>query len=1302
MVYLYSNYIIENEGYVGETQFNFNLDYFASSTIVNAKWIWGDGTFLTNKELNASKIYSKIGQYVVTLKLTHLPPGSKKPQTYDWQTTITIKKPFTKNFSITTTADPSKPTIYARATKINLIPIPELFGKNGEKIKFIQWDLGNGVISNRFSLIGATYDQPGMYEITMLIYDLNGKEIVSKQLITVEEYLNDSIKFVRVPPPTYAGHLNRYTFKVEITSAVNSEPHIIDLYAQFSKSQAYLDYPTKYSFLRSQWRFLNTNLDPIKFIQTKDSEVRINERGNIVKSGGTVVGVRGYAEFYFIDDWYNFDQVLKGEQCTTLWATLRSNSIRSNKITDNVDGLHPGHANNTAQAWCPYVTLWRKPDVLQITSNGMQDIPETQWAGSDIPLVVKIGYKNEVIMDNHNSEGIIRLPDKEKGFAHYVPNNQSEKIFLNLGFSNMTNSISSYLNPSEYPLYIKHTDENQFMTGGYYKTIFEKKDPGIISLSATLSAYEPVLYGQNYNPFLWLPNTTNACVTIAQYIFTKNAIINSPQYFYTNEIETYKQFFKEEKRKIATVKKNPNLNTALINSVNTAVKKDNYISSIYDNKNRLSGLYAVAALNTPTYHAWVSDVENDLIYRLTTSGNIYKVIKLSEILSSYKKSKFTPHSMVVDSNLNLFVALWDAGMVLKFNDNGVLITVLQLDQAKPVCLDVGSDNSVFISCVYTTKNFSIGFQQNLKGSLLKYDNNLSVSIGSVHYQDTEPGNIIADSKGNVYVVKGGHLSANKFIYQPISYIEKVTWIPSMSLNAPYEYTGRDNAVTVIKYNKYPAIKHVCLDKNDNLYFTYGYNNVGKIKKENSKFSFLQIVPDTLNDKINDNILDGIAYNINHKIYVVNSIDNKVVTINPDTMTIESGFYVNPSKIEYETDSSGNLLKNNGQFIDKHSPYTCSLRANGDWTGWRWSYKFNYNSGSNMYFLSGEHKNIWLAQHEAYKFFTKTENFDLSKYMRDFSFMPSLRDSTFLFNNQYNSAEQAQEAVDSISLVRNDINTKIYNLKSSEDLLGNEEELSKLKQQLNNLDSNIQDIRQPLSEQKGFFGSIFGAYPYEPNDPGLKLYDKIANFVGNSKDPDTCDLKHLQEIMHKIKFEDKDFKFYFPNGLSRIVDVCSVNPSRLMGVICNCGDIYNKNEYNVGTCSYCGREKLLNRGEHIFADTYNVSAGFPVILKDKGTQKYRKINTGILNNQNEYNLSILASSIGLPEYWNNFYEFYEYKPTSMLIPNLSSSGYRAENIIDWNNQQTTLPKNQNTEQWYEENGLIDRMINFELQKGLGLI
>ena len=278
MVYLYSTYIINNEGYEGITQFNFNLDHFESSEIIEANWVWGDGTFTTNKVLNSSKVYQKTGQYNVVLKLSHLPPGTKKPQTYTWQTVITIRKPFSKRFSITTSAGSSNPIIYARATKINFVPQSDLYGFKGEKIKFIQWDLGNGVISNRFSLIGATYDQPGMYEITMLVYDLNGVESISKQIITVEEYLNDSIKFSRVPPPTYAGHLNRYPFKIEITSTVPAEDHIVDLYAQFSKSQALLNYPTKYSFLKPQWRFLDLNLNPIKFIKTSDKEVRIDRK----------------------------------------------------------------------------------------------------------------------------------------------------------------------------------------------------------------------------------------------------------------------------------------------------------------------------------------------------------------------------------------------------------------------------------------------------------------------------------------------------------------------------------------------------------------------------------------------------------------------------------------------------------------------------------------------------------------------------------------------------------------------------------------------------------------------------------------------------------------------------------------------------------------------------------------------------------------------------------------------------------------------------------------------------------------
>jgi len=49
-----------------------------------------------------------------------------------------------------------------------------------------------------------------------------------------------------------------------------------------------------------------------------------------------------------------------------------------------------------------------------------------------------------------------------------------------------------------------------------------------------------------------------------------------------------------------------------------------------------------------------------------------------------------------------------------------------------------------------------------------------------------------------------------------------------------------------------------------------------------------------------------------------------------------------------------------------------------------------------------------------------------------------------------------------------------------------------------------------------------------------------------------------------------------------------------------------------------------------------------------------------------------------------------------------SKYKTENIIDWDNSQTNIPSNLNNSQWYSVNGPVERMINFELQKGLGLI
>jgi hypothetical protein len=1405
MITLNSTHILNEEGYAQKTIFTFTVNLKTNEKLTRIEWVWGDGTKNTSNTLTVQKKYDKPGIYGVSGVVYYTSGGVNKTSVYKQK--ITIKEYPKEKFSLTSTTSVQKPIIYTRATKITLKPSEELFGLNAIGLKYVQWDLGNGIISNLNQLTDITFGSAGMFKIKMLAYNTKNEKVEDEKIITVEEYINDSIKFAKVPPPTYAGHLNRYPFTVEITSTVESEPHYVDLYAQFSRSNAPLVNPTKYSFLRSQWRFLDRSLKQINFVKTIDSVIKINAYGYEVSSDkiekinengevyydysdeyktSVVVGVRGYAEFYFVDDWYNCDQVLKGEQYTTLWATLRSNGVRVNQESNNVDGLHPGHSNNMAQAWCPYVTLWRKPDSLIFTSNGVNSIPAMQWSGSNIPFILKIGYNSPLVYDVHNAEGRITLADRQGGFAHYVPNNNKEDLHLNLAFTNINTPISSFLSPRMSSYYIKYEDDNGLKVGGYYKAVLERKIPGTVSVSASLTAIEPELYGNSYNPLIWLPNPTNATLSVAQYIKTDNILINTPQFYYSQSVDSYNDFYKQKKQSVSKVDANPNLNTALFHSTLMPTKSANHVSSLYDNRKRLSGLYPVVSLGLPTHHAWVADVELDYIYRVTPNGSIYKTLDLKylTITSTLKTNttKLTPHTLVVDGNQNLFVGLWNKGCILKFNEEGILIGQYSLGAARPVCVEVDKLNNVYVSVVYTSGA--------VKGAILVLSNDLSSLLNTKTYQSKEPGDILITKNNELIVVVGGMWRGDGSLNSSgLSTLEKI------NLN--------NFPTTSFLYDKppLPNIRDLTTDRNNNIYFTYGYNMVGRFE-ENGIFTSLEIPTDQTNDNNNKFVLNGIFYNLNEKIYVVNSIDNKVIVLKTGILSkksIESSFYINPSKIEYKLQEQNNdygekdLLKENEKFVPQKSLYLSSLKARGDATGWKWSSKFNYSLGSNFYTLSGDSRNIWLASHNSYKFYAKNENFDIGKTMYDFSFMQGLQDSPFLYNNKFYDAERAKELIANINEERRLILTEVQ--KVGEDL----ELLQELNNKLTAIDENLQEIYRTRNRQKGFIGSIFGSYPFSPEDPGLQTYSKIANFVQNSSDPDTCDLKHLYNIMHQIDFRDEGAILKFPAGLSRIVDYCSINPSKLMGVVCKCGDVFDRGEYSVAACGYCGREKLSNRGPRIdYTINHHVTAGDAYVLSIKGLNKYRKINTGYLNNSAIYTLNDLATSIGLPVVWWANYDFYNYIPNEISVSTLSSLFYinssfytlsttlptvwmtefnvnwsakkimtpplvtvsgmlstisyytsslnttpyfnstysldsyvqqfssnifteyfyssaikirqdfsrdkrkRTENIIDWDNSQTTLPRGTTNSQWYNVNGIIERAINFELQKGLGLI
>jgi hypothetical protein len=1038
-----------------------------------------------------------------------------------------------------------------------------------------------------------------------------------------------------------------------------------------------LDNPTKNSFLRPEWKFLNTSLVPIREIKTKKiNDIRINEYGEIVQSGGFLVGVKETAEFYFVDDWYNQDQVINNEQYTTIWATLRSNLIRNNKKENNVDGLHPSHANNTAQTWCPYVTLWRVPDTIKYTRNGVNPLNQNPWKGSNLPFTITLGYSSATFPNNHNTENSIRLSDRDGGFAHYIPALNDPDIPIELVFTNNQFPISSFLTNIEVP-YVRYKDNEKLLTGGYYKNTYSSYTTGInanfitsvVQFSAKIEFNEPNLEANNYNPNIWILNPATSKINIAQYIFTKNQIINSPQYFYTNSITNYNKLFNIQNKPIPNVKTNKNMDTCILFNTTTENKKVPHVSSVFDNKGYLNGLHSVAALNFPTYHAWISDIELDKIYRVTCDGKIYKTIDLKNLKISYNSPKLTPNNLVLDGNLNLFVGLIGSRHILKFDDNGTLLNSLNLTNIIPISIDVDIDNNLYISGIYT--------DQTKKSVLLKYNNTLSTRLLIKEYNNSFLGNILVSPDYKIYVVNNGHLNKDlKNEFNNNAYIEV--------LNA--------TSLTTLKiFDPLPNIKHLSIDKNNSIIFNYGFNNVAKIINNSviKKVTLKNVKQQT--DSIK-NIIEGLSYNVNEKIYVINSLDNLIHVINNNTFIEENCFYMNPSNILYKVDTQGQLTI---PLTPIESKTSMGIRSNGDFVGWRWNYKFTYKKSKNKILLTNKSPVITFVRNKNYKIFSINENFDIAKYMYDISHMKTLKESPFLYNNAFYDDEIKQIKLDEINSKISPLQNELNSILSLDVVYQDTERVKQLKEEINENYDSLSSLLSSGDSRKGFLGSIFGTFPFSPDDLGVSSFSKIANYVSNVSDPDFCNIKNLYDMMAKLDYNDENYKIKFPTGISRIVDFLSISPKKLIGVTCRCGDTFKLGEYSYEKCKYCDKEKISNRGEKIIDINYLVTAGTPVVLKYKNFKsKYRKINTGLLNNLNTYTITDLATSIGLPSDWYDWYDFYEYIPIS--------NSNMIENYIDWRNPQTTISKNQNIKSWYDSNMTVDRMIDFELQKGLELI
>jgi len=933
------------------------------------------------------------------------------------------------------------------------------------RIQNIKWIFDDGTTQDQLLEVNHKYSFSGTYNPTVLVF--TETEILSASVeINVSHYTNEVLYFDQVPPSTWSGYYSpKYPFRIHIASK-DMGPHYIDLAAMYSNSKRYQENPSKWGFLKPEWRFLDLDGNVIQSIKTEDTLIRIDDDGNL-DPNGIVVGVTGKAEFFFVDDLYNFNNFLNKTPITTIIATLQTSAISVKSDYELTNAVVPGYANSLAYDCIPYISFLPIPDSLKLTENAVNDFTNPKWIDANIPIFINIEDKKDYFDFCLDSEyQLTNVPNKTYFNKNYPIEKPEDPLFVNINNKTLT------FTPSSLNFHIKDADD--FYDAGYYRGFFKIDTEE--DFTSTIAATSQITLPSNFkvfynNPYIWVSNPTAG--TISKLVYTGEL---SPCKKSTNflQIQTYE--------------------VPILKDENLDVTPNMYLSGFH-------GVDYFAILPFPYCQSWVLDSELNSIYAISnTDGKILKTIDVNKIVKDQDLGflidfQTTPSSIVLNSKKDFWVTLYDTVSTLKFDKYGNYLFAIhplnftgyenlpsnylfKLRQAfsglpdqnliEPTVVDVDIEDNIWIT-----------YSNPLSSFIIKYDTdgNLLKCIDFPAF--SSPQEIICDSTGNFWV-KGVETRSGDF---------------NNSLSATFIEKRNSDGVLLSSYRNLHNVTHLTLDQYQNLWYLHDFNGLGKIENINGNNTRIWLNYDYQNleypynakewhDASRKNadytIFDGIAVDIRDYVYVLNSLENYIYVYD----AITTNFII---KLPVPLRKGVNFwINDKGEVVTDKTPISFSLKANGDFTGFKWLNKYvnkhvDYLFDRPIYDLSaiyieGESKSLNFYKNNPYDFYKIKEKFNLSNYIKDSANMPVIKESDFLFDT--------------------------------------------------------------------FFKTIFGEE--HRNDLGVLAYEKISNFNLNHSDIDTCNIEQLYNLSQLLGIENDNYRLNFTNDVKRILDIASINESYLWG------------------------------------------------------------------------------------------------------------------------------------------------------------
>ncbi len=639
------------------------------------------------------------------------------------------------------------------------------------------------------------------------------------------------------------------------------------------------------------------------------------------------------------------------------------------------------------------------------------------------------------------------------------------------------------------------------------------------------------------------------------------------------------------------------------------------------------------------------------------------------------------YGVAVDGNKNVWCTDIESDKVYMFNTNGVLLSTFNFGDnntytfgvtggCMPAGIAIDGVSGVWITLFGAASVVCLDQYTGCIKQIINFD------LGSTPYADplimpilTEP-----DIDNNIWITFNSTLCGSLMKYSPsaqnilttinfptcanpmgiVTTMAGDVWVglanhagPPYGMSMVNKYQG-DSPYALLSSIPARNPSYFAMDAQESLWFAQSGNTVTRVTSAGiiTDWTVGSPVPSgyisTPEGIFFESAIEGICCDRFNRIYIINSIDNSLYTIINDRVYL--GCRITPvNRLAWYNDR--------GYIYTESNTNNKSAQAFGDWSGNRWARKYSTEVITNVG-LSGVSSPFDVYDFNGYNIRRYNESWDAVNQIRSFARTPQIADNTVLWD-QYMTAVWGDAA----------------------------------------------------SPQGASFGR--------------EAYEKIANFVPNTADINTCNINQLYSLAQCTDVSMDNFGFTMPPELRRIMDICSVNQQQLWGARCKCHQnitnsfvTYTSAQQRVITdylCEYCGHMHPGNRGSAFNATNYVVTAFTPFVTEDKISNEYQLIIPPLSGGSiSVYPLSsyyhiVLPPGYGygtLPTVYGfheaiAYFNFYSYVD---LLCEQQIAG-----VINWDDPYTTLNENASSlTEWYGSGQTLERIINYTLYKGLGLI